>query len=90
MKTHMTGRQSRFQTGLTGSLFRNPTVGSSCLLSLLAHDLCQLAIRRAEVVVKETIPTTDWLLVLEVCSIKCVCACVCVCVCVCVCECVCV
>ena len=76
MKTGMTGRQNWFQTGLTWSLFRNPTVESSCLLSLLAHDLCRLAIRRAEVVVKETIPTTDWLLMLEVVSSVCVCVCV--------------
>ena len=72
MKTRTTGRQNRFQTCLTGSLFHNPTVESSCLLNLLARDLCHLEVGRAEVVVKETIPTTDWLLVLEV-----VCVCVC-------------
>ena len=65
----MTGRQNQFETRLTWSLFRNPTVESSCLLSLLARDLCRLVIRRAEVVVKEPL------------SGLCVCVCVCVCVC---------
>ena len=64
----MTGRQNQFETRLTWSLFHNPTVESSCLLSLLAHDLCHLVIRRAEVVVKE--PLTGYQ----------VCVCVCVCV----------
>ena len=58
MKTCTTGWQNQFQTCLTWSQFHNPTVGSSCLLSLLARDLCQLVIGRAEVVLKETIPTT--------------------------------
>ena len=40
------------------SLFCNPRATSNCLLSLLVRYLCRLAIRREEVVVKETIPIT--------------------------------
>ena len=98
-KTGMTGRQNQFETGLTGSLFHNPTVELSCLLNLLAHDLCRLVIRRAEVIVKEplSVPSLSPSLEYQTVGLLSLATenrrspsrlylCVCVCVCVCVLE----